>query len=443
MPTIAVGATATRSRPMANASRLRATASSALIAALALAFSASRAAAQDPTAAGLDSLRERLRRAEEAIELLRQQLAAQASSAVQTKSRLQAELTGRVLVNGFSNSGRVNNVDVPQFALPEAPGTTRSSLGAAVRQSSLGIAVSAPRVLGGEFVGDVNVDFYGGQLPSTGGRHFPLVRIRTARARLGWRNGELLAGQESPLIAELSPVSLASLGTPGFVGAGNLWLWLPQLRLTGEVGSGVRLGVQGAVLAPTSSDAAAFFDTDADIAERARRPYLQGRVRVRWGDLETGGELGVGAHRGWLAPTGAPRATSEAYSVDLRIPVLSLLEIRGEAYTGRAVRGLGGGGIGQNFDVNSRPLRDRGGWAQLNIKPGSLWELGTGCGVDDPKGTVPAATGRLRNVACEAHTIVRPGGPLVVGFEYRKIRTTMASGKANNDHVNLGVGFEF
>src|SRR5512145_1450656 len=62
-----------------------------------------------------DSLAERLRRAEAAIEILQTQVAEQAQTAAQTRSRMRLELTGRILMNAFGNSRRVNNVDNPQF----------------------------------------------------------------------------------------------------------------------------------------------------------------------------------------------------------------------------------------------------------------------------------------------------------------------------------------
>ena len=95
----------------------------------------------------------------------------------------------------------------------------------------------------------------------------------------------LFAGQEAPPIAEINPSSLASIGIPEFAGAGNLWLWIPQLRIGARVAEAgaVRLGVEAAVLAPTSGDAQTAFFTQPDIAERSGRPYLQGRLRARWG----------------------------------------------------------------------------------------------------------------------------------------------------------------
>src|SRR6185436_10801364 len=193
--------------------------------------------------------------------------------------------TGRVVMNAFSNERGVNNVDDPQFVRRDtASSLPVSGFGMAVRQTMLGIRTTVSDVAGGTFRGVMDVDFYGGQQPSSGGRTFPLLRLRTAHATLRWPHAEILAGQEIPLFSPQNPVSPASFGTPGFVAAGNLWLWLPQLRFTTEAGSTVRLALQGAVLAPTSADPVGVFDTDFDAAERTRRPYLESRLRLRWGE---------------------------------------------------------------------------------------------------------------------------------------------------------------
>ena len=404
----------------------------------------SQVSAQDTTRAAKDSVAARLERAEEAIRLLQQQLASQAESGVQTKSRLALEFSGRVLVTGFSNSRRVNNVDDPLFARPDTnSGLPQGGAGMAIRQTTLGLAVTAPKVLGGSFRGDLDVDFFGGQQPSTGGRTFPLLRLRTARAIVTWKHAELLVGQDAPLTSAVNPVSLAAVGTPDFVAAGNLWLWLPQVRLGVETGGPVHLGVQGAILAPTSGDPAGAFDTDNDIAEKSSRPFVQGRVHVRWGTDDTAGDIGVGIHRGWFAATGDSLLTSEAWTVDAVIPIARWLELRGEGFSGQALKGLGGGGIGQGFGVGGVPVHTQGGWGQLNIKPGTHVVIGGGYGMDDPRDQDLAPGSRLKNVATEGHLHIRPGGPLVFGFEYRRIETTYASGKVANDHLNLAIGFEF
>lgn len=394
--------------------------------------------------AGMDSLAARLRRAEDAIALLQQQLGEQAASGVSTRSRMQMELAGRVVVNAFRNERRVNNVDDPQFVRPDSASVVNlSSLGMAVRQTSLGAVLTARDVVGGRFVGDLDVDFYGGQLPSSGGRTFPLVRIRTARAAVRWAHGELMVGQESPLIAGVNPVSPAAMGTPNFVTAGNLWLWLPQARGTIEVGSTVRVALQGAVLANTTGDAVGAFDTDADAAERSGLPATEGRLRVRWGDDDRASEVGCGAHLAHIAAAGPSTMQTYAVACDAVVVLVPRLEVRGEAYTGRGLRGLGGGGISQNLGRAGAPLDDRGGWAQLNLDVSGMMRVGGGCGADQPREEDVPVGGRLRNQACAAYATIHPSGPLVLGAEIRQITTRYASGAVTNNHINVAMGFEF
>jgi hypothetical protein len=403
-------------------------------------------AAQDTTRstpASVDSLAERLRRAEEAIALLREQMATQAESQVQSASRVHVELFGRVLVNGFHNSDSTNNSDVPQFAAPSG-GRPQGGLGGAIRQTSLGVRVDVSRVLGGRFDGELHSDFFGGQQPSVGGRHFPIFRIRTARGLLTWDRAELLFGQEVPLVAGLNPVSVASFGTSEFATAGNLWLWLPQVRGTWIISRKGRVGIQGAVLAPTTGDPVGTFDTGLDPAERSNRPYLQARVRTQWGEEDSRGEMGVGVHKGWLRRTDGSLVSSDALAVDARVPLGSHVEARAEAYSGQALRGLGGGGIGQNLTTAGDPIKDRGGWGQLIVRPNTLLELASGCGTGDPKDVTGLPAGRQKNVACEAHITTHPGGPVVASFGLRQHRTTyQGTGVAKNTHLNVAFGFEF
>lgn len=388
-----------------------------------------------------DSLLERLRQAEAAIAALQTQVAEQAQGAARSRSGARVEFTGRVMLKAFGNSRRVNNVDNPQFVNPDpatGSGVPTRGIGMAIRESRLGLRVDVPEVMGGAFVGDVDVDFYGGQVPSSGGRTFPLVRLRTARAIVRWNRSELLIGQESPLVSGLNPASLAAVGTPAFATAGNLWLWLPQVRAGVSTSGAVRFGVQGAVLAPTSGDAAAAFDTDYDLAERTQRPFLQARVSARWGEAELTRDVGCGVHQGWLM-SGTTRVESRALACDALLPITEQVELRGEYFTGDALRGLGGGGIGQNFTTSGAALGTAGGWAQVNARLGTLTRLGAGCGADHPDG----APARLRNESCAAHVTLRPSGPVFFGAEVRRIRTAYNSSRYVSDNVTFAAGFEF
>ena len=422
-----------------------------------------------------DSLAARLARAEAAIELLRQQLAVEASTAVRTRSRLQVELSARIVTNSFLSTQRVNNVDVPQFALPDvsvpptlpgglpqtSPGTR--ALGLSVRQSRIGAAVTVDSVFGGTFEGDFELDFFGGVSSGPGDRRlYPEPRMRTVRAQLRWERTALFVGSETPLISDLNPVSLATAAVPGFITAGNLWNWLPQVRASRDVyvhPSGLRIGVQGALLAPFTG-VQHIAETDAaDAGERSARPFVEGRVHVRWGegaeqtgapsDVQLGargGEIGVGVHRGWVRVTGDTNTSSRAVSLDLRYAPTRLVEVRGEAYTGQLVRGLGGGAVGQSFgralpgDALGAPLRDEAGWVQVNVQAHPTLIAGAGCGRDVVRRSdLPV---RLSNTVCSAHLLWRPAQPLLFGFEFRNMATRYEERVNRAKHLNLTFGFE-
>ena len=353
------------------------------------------------------------------------------------------ELSGLVLVNGFFTNARVNNSDVPQFADSLAPA---SAVGGTIRQTRLGLIVTEPDVLRGSFSGEVDVDFFGGQQPSSGGRTFPLLRLRRAVGIVSWAHAQVLFGQESPLVAERSPRSLASVGFPDFAAAGNLWLWLPQFRATLEQGYTLRLAEQVAVLAPTSGTAQGLFNTQPDSAERSRRPYLQARVRLAWGPTDDPSEIAIGGHLGWLASADT-LFQSRAVTADARVK-LGPVELLTEAFSGKALAGLGGGGIGQSIGPTGVEVRTKGGWAQLNVRPRREVMVGGGCGLDDPDdGDLSDALGnphgRLKNVGCEGHVDFRPPGPLVFGVEFRRLETTYPSGKFTANHFNLAAGYRF
>src|SRR2546427_5575918 len=289
------------------------------------------------------------------------------------------ELTGLVLVNGFFTNARVNNSDVPQFVDSVAPA---SAVGGTIRQTRLGLLVTEPDVLRGSFSGEVDVDFYSGQQPSSGGRTFPLLRLRRAVGIVSWDHAQGVFGQESPLVAERSPRSLASVGFPDFAGAGNLWLWLPQFRATLEQGYTLRLAEQVAVLAPTSGTAQGLFNTQPDSAERSRRPYLQARVRLAWGPTDDPSEIAVGGHLGWLASADT-LFQSRAVTADARFQV-GRVELLAEAVSGEAPAGVGGGGIGRSLGPSRLEGRTKGGRGQVNVRRRRGGIVGGGCGIYDP-----------------------------------------------------------
>jgi hypothetical protein len=135
---------------------------------------------------------------------------------------------------------------------------------------------------------------------------------------------------------------------------------------------------------------------------------------------------------------------SKAAAVSVWTPVGRWIDFRAEAFTGQALAGLGGGGIGQNMVRDGVPVHTKGGWGQLNVRPSAAWEIGGGLGMDDPADDDLLPASRLRNLAFEGHVTWRRA-PLVVGAEVREIRTRYAApvGTLSATHVNAAVGFEF
>src|ERR1043165_1928543 len=85
-----------------------------------LAAPAATVRAQDTTrTTRLDSLARQLERAEARIDVLEKQVASQASTAPRTRTGVRMDLGGRLLVNAFGDTRRVNNVDNPQFVRPD------------------------------------------------------------------------------------------------------------------------------------------------------------------------------------------------------------------------------------------------------------------------------------------------------------------------------------
>jgi hypothetical protein len=363
---------------------------------------------------------------------------------------LGVEIHGTILFNGFRNSGPVNNSDVPTVALVvPATGVRTSSLSGTARQTRVTLAVRSESVLGGRLSGELDLDFFGGQQPSTGGRTHPLPRIRRAYGELRWSYATVLVGQEAPPIAEVNPSSLASIGLPLFAASGNLWLWIPHLRATGWFTrpGGVRVGIEGALLAPTSGEPQDPFLTQPDRGERSGRPAFEGRVLARWNQGGKPGTVSVGGHYGWFLRPDNELESSRAVAVAVNLPIGNRLEVRGELFRGRALAGLGGGGIGQLTDPTGLvPVRTRGGWGQLVVFPVAALELNLGAGIDDPTDAdLVGANARIRNRTFSFGLIGR-AAPVLLGFEVRRVTTTYLgppSTRASNTHLNLAAGVEF
>ena len=173
-----------------------------------------------------------MQKLEESTQLLGSKINEQYQTKVETAAKYRARLSGIVLMNAFRNVGASDNLDFPNYAQPPVAGHhLRLVLGATLRQTEIGLEIFGPTLAGARSSANVQFDFAGGFPSTPNGVNFGIARMQTASLRLDWKDTSVIAGQDSLFISPLSPTSFASLATPAFAYAGNLWGWTPQLRI--------------------------------------------------------------------------------------------------------------------------------------------------------------------------------------------------------------------
>ena len=147
---------------------------------------------------------------------------------VGASQRFPLRITGMVLFNSFLNSQGSGGLQYPTYAWPN----NEASGGGSFRQTTIGLQYSGPQTfLGGSVNGSVYMDFWGGSGTSLD-QDF---RIRTGSIEIDWATRSIMAGLESPIFAPREPASLAQVAYAPLSGAGNLWLWIPQVRFEQKV----------------------------------------------------------------------------------------------------------------------------------------------------------------------------------------------------------------
>ena len=418
--------------------------------------------AEEP--ASTAALEQRTQKLEETTSLLASKIDEQYQTKVETASKYRARLHGIVLLNAFRNIGSSDNLDFPSFAQPVFPGWPQATVGATLRQSELGLEVFGPSLAGARTSADIQFDFSGG-FPNTGnGVNFGIVRLQTGTVRLDWEHTSVVAGQDSLFISPLSPTSFASLATPAFAFAGNLWGWTPQLRVEHRfnIADQQTITLQAGVLdnldwePPFNS----FYRTP-QAGELSGQPAYA--VRTSWLHPVHDHPLGFGAagYYGRQNWTWDRYVDAWAAMADWQIPIVPRLGLSGEFYRGRGIGGLGGA-VGTSIVYGGDPMRrsspirglnTAGGWAQLKFQINPKLEL-NGVVSDDnafgsdvhgfaiPKNNFGLIIGRNRGAL--GNFVYRPRSDLILSAEFRRLRTFpfyTSSSFTNQVNVSAGVLF--
>lgn len=406
---------------------------------------------------------ERVRELEEKQTVLQSELEQEDQAKVGSASRYNLKVTGMVLLNTAFNRGRVDNLDVPELALPQLPDQSRGAFTATLRQSILGLEGTGPNLWGAKSSANVYADFFGGFPDANFGVTAGLFRLRTARVRLDWPDTSLVFAQESPFFSPLSPTSLATLGQPALSWAGNLWSWTPQVRAehTLKLSPASSLRVQAGILDPLDSarPASQSFRQPSP-GEQSRQPGYA--ARLAWTNTRSEDHpmtFGIG---GFFSSQRYPldrRINAWAGTTDWTIPLGKRFEFSGEAYRGNAVGGLGGGQFASfvaSGDL-AQPstqivgLNSLGVWGQLKYRASSRLEFNGAIGHDNPfasdlerfqaNAINPVFA---RNQTSFLNFIFTPRSSLLLSLEFRHIASYVISGSRNSaDQINLAAGYSF
>ena len=140
-----------------------------------------------------------------------------------SRNGFRSRLTGMALLNAFHELTRQRRRPVSN----RRRGRLRAHGRRHLRQSVIGPEYRGPEtVWGGKVHGSLLLDLYGGKRPVAGPTCPPSHRIGDDRLEAA----QLPGRHRKAHVAPREPNSLAQVGVSPLTGAGNLWLWTPQVR---------------------------------------------------------------------------------------------------------------------------------------------------------------------------------------------------------------------
>lgn len=377
---------------------------------------------------------------EEAQAVQRARIDEFAQTKVEASQKFPVRITGMALFNGFVN-GQHNgdNANPPTASL----GTGESTGGGTLAQTTLGLLFNGPQLFkGGRVSGSLYMDFFGGSNSSIG----HLLRIRTASVNLDWTNTSIMFGQDKPIISPRDPESLAQVGYSPLTGAGNPWLWQPQIRIEQRIplsnDSGLRF--QAAVFQTSVPNGSA--SSAPSYQSEESRPGVEGRLQYWKGWAENGRlEIAGGIHynRNHLGDFSLP---SNVYSVDWLFRPIEKIEFTGMFFHGRNVPVLGA--LPPGFTVlpfgQAFPVRSDGGWAQMRIPITPRLAFNIYGGEQANTGADLVRGNPLSNAAYFANFMYRVAPNVILSLEGGQVRTAYYQiGNRLNNHYDLAIAYLF
>jgi|SRR5579863_9854427 len=375
----------------------------------------------------------------EKLEVQERRMEEQAQTKVESSQHFPLRITGMALFNSYFNSRQTGSLEAPPIA-PLSGGAF--SGGATLRQTILGIEYRGPEILGGgKISGILNMDFMGG----SGEPYDSLFRIRTAALRIDWKTTSVMFGQDKPLISPREPNSLAQVGISPLAGAGNLWLWQPQMRVEQRINLDPSTTLRAQVGIFQTREDYGYVPPVYTASIQEQRPALQGRFSLSHNlDDDRRIEIGSGFHAsdshvaGWTVP-------SRVFALDWFANPWRRLEFSGSLFRGQNLTNIGGVGEGFTFvnDYTVIPVHAEGGWTQLSFIATPRLTFNVFGGLQNNRGS-DIYYGLARNAGFAANFMYRLAPNVILSFESGQVRTEYLDvGKRLNNHNDLGVAYLF
>ncbi|HLK48439.1 MAG TPA: hypothetical protein VKT49_09905 [Bryobacteraceae bacterium] len=373
------------------------------------------------------------------VDLQERRIEEQAQSKVEASQKFPIRLTGMALFNAFADSKQSGGVDYPVVAAPQGPGHA----GATVRQSILGLEYRGPKAFwGGTVHGSVYMDFFSGTPPLN-----QTMRLRTGSIEIDWASRSLMAGIEKPIFNPREPSSLAQVGVSPLTGAGNLWLWLPQVRVEQDIAFASQTGVRAQLGVVQTREVGPYAGSSVPAGNiEASRPGLEGRFEFyhKFGE-ERRLEVAPGFHVSTTHASGFS-VPSQVFSLDWFINPSPRFEFTGAFYHGKNVAFLGAGyrqgfGLYQN---EADAVRSQGGWGQFTFHLLPRLDLHLLSGQQDDRNSDLVAGNIAKNLFFGSNLYFRLAPNVILSPEISQVRTVyLGQATRLNNHYDLALGYLF
>jgi hypothetical protein len=273
------------------------------------------------------------------------------------------------------------------------------------------------------------------------------MRLRTGAIQIDWNNRSIMAGLEKPIFNPREPDSLAQVGVSPLTGAGNLWLWLPQVVFEQDIRAGESTGVRARIGAVQTREVGPYAATEAGTGVEPARPGLEGHFELFHNfDAERRIEIAPGFHTSKTHAGGAS-IPSNLFSLDWFWKPWQRVEFVGAFYSGQNVAHLGTGSIRQGYFVyggRGEAVESKGGWAQITVHALPRVDLHLFSGQQDDRDSQLSYGSIGKNLALGGNVFYRLAPNVIVALEGSQYRTRyIGQGVRINNHYDLALAYLF